>query len=91
MGMANESDVKRWFQEGKKMGAIYMVVASDMTLFEDQPRYIMKDEKPLDKIMVWQKKKLKVGPMYNINENFAPQLAKNFPKINKKKPSDDFF
>ncbi len=91
MGTATESNVKRWFQEGKKMGAVQMVVVSDMSLFEDSPRYIMKGEKPLDKIMAWQKKKFKVGPIYNLGEDFEPQLANNFPKIKKKKVSDDFF
>ena len=90
MSKATEKDIKRWYDEGRKLGATHMVVVSDVSIFEEQPRYIMKGENRYEKMAALKLKRLKVGPLYDLAVNLEPQMAKNMPK-KKKIDTDEYF
>ena len=42
--MTNQSEIARWFKEGKKSGATHLIVACDSFDHEDYPVYVKPNE-----------------------------------------------
>jgi hypothetical protein len=65
---ANKLDLKNWFDQGKNIGAVYMIVVYDSFSHEDYPAYVMPDDNVHERVMYYRRSSMQqVMEVYNLD------------------------
>lgn len=91
---ATKLDVRRWFDDGIKLNATYMILAADASDHEDYPVYVFHEDNVHEKI-----NEVRMSPMqrvmeiYDLNMDRTKQLNEqrsfNFPQLSESKSDSD--
>lgn len=71
-----QQDIRRWFKDGKKMGATHMIVVCDTWDWEDYPAYVMSTDDVRKKYAELNGPNMqKVMEVYSLKRDMESQLS----------------